>query len=110
MKSRDSFPFIFSALFLPQGQLRTISAGTASTRQPASLRLRTIVRSFPWAGEAKPVKPLPEWRQKKTEPAEADPDKARSRLGGITPRSLHLFLAAQLILHQNHLNLHLQDV
>ncbi len=74
------------------------------------MRLRTIVRSFSWAGEAKPVKPLPEWRQKKTEPAEADPDKARSRLGGITPRFLHLFLAARSILHQNHLNLHLQDV
>jgi len=49
------------------------------TPAPARLRLRTIVRSYPWAGEAKPVSPLPEWRQKKSEPAEADPDKARSR-------------------------------
>ena len=85
----------FSALFFClQARLRTISAGTALSRQHLRPGVSTNNCAYSSPGKNLPgkkfIKPKPNKAQKKSEPDNSDPDQARSPMWGkFYPLSFH---------------------
>ena len=85
----------FSALFFClQARLRTISAGTALSRQHLRPAVSTNNCAYSFPGKNLPgkkiIKPKPNKAQKKSEPDNSDPDQARSPMWGkFYPLSFH---------------------